>query len=309
MENRKYALVLIILLLIIFVPLTIVGFIVNFNKQPVEENPNHELYYEGSLWFYDNNDKLLNKYECKTEKCDLANVMIDDDEYGINYYKDGNLDKIEYSGSSHTFITDGDNTSLYDIVGNRTLLEIEGVKTYNTKLSNNLYIIKSKNKWGVVRIDNKGINDFRTIIPIEYDFIGLKNNELTEDTLNADIFIVKQNAEWYLMNSSKVFITNSISTPIINYSNNYLVSKDADNYIIYKYDGERYYNNYIITNYALSGEYIAIVTNNVLAIFKDTTLLNTYPLTDVNAKIELVNDESNLTIKVDENIVGTIAIN
>lgn len=307
MENKKYVLVLIIVLLVIFVPLTVTGFIINFSKTPSEENPNHELFYEGNIWFYKDNE-LLNKYECKSEICDFAKFTIDDAEYGINYYKDGTQDKLTYKGSSHTIITDGDETFLLDIKNNRDLIKVEGIKTYNTNLSNNMYIIKSNGKWGVISISNNGDNDFRTIIPIEYDFIGIKNNELVEDTLNVDLFIVKKDNEWYLMNVNKSLASGIIESPIIDYNNNYLVSKDANNYLIYNIDGERYYENYQITNYALMGEYSAIVVNNSLAVFKNNELLNSYAITDLSAPIDMKIEEDNLVIKLSGNVVGTIAI-
>ena len=80
MKANKYSLVIIILLLVITLPLTVMGYIYKQNHK-VDENKNHEMYYKGKIWFYNNSGELLGTYECKTEVCELAKSTIDDEEY------------------------------------------------------------------------------------------------------------------------------------------------------------------------------------------------------------------------------------
>ena len=247
MKNRKSVLITIIVLLVIFLPLTIIGFItnLNFDEKKVEENPNHEFFFEGHLWFYDN-DNLLGTYECLTETCNLAKGMIDDDEYGVLYYKDGNKEEIDYDGSDYTILNDGVETFIYDIKNNKKFLPIEGIKTYNAILDDNLYIIKNNGKWGVAKIKNNADNDLRMLIPFEYEFIGLKNQLNEDNTLNTDLFIVRKINSWLLINQNQEEKSIGIDTPIIDYTNKFIISKKDDNYIIYDYEGNNLYSDYVI---------------------------------------------------------------
>ena len=63
MKEDKGVLITIIVLLVIFLPLTILGYI---EHDKMENNYDHKLYYQGYLWFYDN-DKLIGKYKCNSK--------------------------------------------------------------------------------------------------------------------------------------------------------------------------------------------------------------------------------------------------
>ena len=107
MSNKK-VLYTIIILLIIFFPLTVLGFIFKdkeFTYQDNNDNPKHLPYYHNSLWFYDN-DELINKYSCQYERCTYLFPIIN---------------------NKYVFINDG-NIHLYDIINN--------TNTYNFELRN-----------------------------------------------------------------------------------------------------------------------------------------------------------------------------
>ena len=82
MKEDKGVLITIIVLLVIFLPLTILGYI-EHNK--MENNYEHKLYYQGYLWFYDN-DKLIGKIE--EYRNDNGNKMIKVSGKYIPYNKD-----------------------------------------------------------------------------------------------------------------------------------------------------------------------------------------------------------------------------
>ena len=59
MENKRPVLITIVVLLFIFTPLTVLGAFSNSNYNPLEENSNHEFYYKGKLWFYNEKNRLM----------------------------------------------------------------------------------------------------------------------------------------------------------------------------------------------------------------------------------------------------------
>ena len=133
--NNKYkkgSLTIIILLLIIVLPLTVVGIIYN-NKQNNIENPNKEFYYDNKLYFYDNGGELIGKYECMYKNCDYAKISNQDDEYGINYYKNS-IEKIEIINNQYAFIADykdeQNSVMLYDVKNNSLYASYKSVKNY-----------------------------------------------------------------------------------------------------------------------------------------------------------------------------------
>ncbi len=309
MENKKGVLITIIVLMVICVPLAIVGFIFHLNNKGNDlENANHDFLYEGYLWFYDLDGNLVNKYACKTSDCGMISTSIDDKEYGINYYTSGSEVALGYEGSSHVFIKDGNENYLYDIKNNRSIIPIESVKNYNTRIKDNMYIVKSNGNWGVVKVTNTGNNDLITVIQMQYQFIGLKDDVLN-GVLNADNFIVKKDNKWFLIDKSNKELTTHFDSVIVDYNNKYVITKDNNNYAVYDYTGTKQFNNYNISNYATKGDYIAILSNNILSVFRDTTMLNSYSLESTNTKLtlDIVNNE--LVVKSDDKVFGSIAIN
>ena len=307
-KNKKIILITIIVLLVIFLPLTVWGFVLNQNKDD-NANPNHDLMKDGYLWFYDSNNNLLNKYQCQNEGCDLAEFSIDDDNYNIDYYKDGTKNKMEYKGSTHTLIKDGDIINLYSVKDNQVLTSFKSVKTYNTTLENNLYIVQNKDNdlWGIIKINENGINDLTIPMATEYQFIGLKNAMNENNQLKTDKFVVKKDDKWFITNLAKENLSEPSEDEIVDYNDKFIISKN-ENYLVYNYNNERLLSTYNITKYFLLDNNIGIVSNNNLYVLDGEKLLGRYALTNEDSDIEFSTDINVLIVKIDGTDAGTIAL-
>jgi len=308
MKNKKPVFITIIVLLCIFLPLTIIGFIFKDDKNLLEENPGHNLVYKGHLWFYDEKDEFLSKYECQTEICELSAPTIDDGAYGINYYKDGNLKKVSIVDNKYTFITDGALIYLYDVNNGTSLQSYKTIKNYNTTLENNAYIIQNnEGLWGVLSIGNT----LSSVLSFEYDFIGISRNNLSVDgILNIDKFIVFKDSKWYLVDNTNNALTGEIDDPIVEYNNNYVFSKNTDRVRIYSYENYEYLTNYNIQDYILEDKYIGIVTDLFLLIYDDLgkNYLKSIPLSNIPGKISLEKEDNKINIKSNNEIIESIEL-
>ena len=272
MKEDKGVLITIIVLLVIFLPLTILGYI-EHNK--MENNYEHKLYYQGYLWFYDN-DKLIGKYKCNNDMCNLATTTIKDDEYDKRNYRGDLEGTILPINNKYAFIKDGDKIILYDITTNGSLASYKSVNNYNTKIVDDTYIVEQENgKFGVLRF----ANGLESVIPFEYDFIGLTNNLSENNELIANYFLVKQDNLWFL----------------IDYQNN-IISK--------KYDKE-------IIDYRIFNEYIAIITDQNIDIYNldDKVLINSKRINTDYESIDYRETINTIELIIDGKDAETIEIN
>ena len=253
--KNKPVLYTIIILLVIFIPLTILGFY--YKEKPIsikDDNTKHFPYYNNSLWFYQN-DKLISKYACLNSRCSYNIKSIINNKY--------------------VFIKDGDILYLYDI---------NKGSVYNKYLDclneDNKYICKSdKNLWGVLNIND----EVKEIIPFIYESINLNKNK----------YIVKKDNKYYLIDENNN-ISIGFTSKIEDYNNTYIISKEEGRYFIYDYKGNEYLNNYNINNYSLSDNYIGIVLNNNLNIYNNINNLPLKVITLNNYNTKIRFEEKNL---------------
>jgi len=308
MKNKKVVLITIIVLLCVFAPLTIFSFIFKDDRNLLDENPKHEQFYEDSIWFYDNGDKLISKYECQTKICDFSVPTIDDGTYNINYYKGGTMEKVSVIDEKFTFITDGAKIYLYNITATITLNSYKAIKNYNVNLENNTYILQNEDGlWGAIKIGSS----LGPVLPFEYDFIGLTDNLNEDNTLNVNKLIVLKENKWYIVDNTNNALSGYIDDPIIDYTDEYIFSKNGDRVRIFSYENFEYINNYQIKDYILEDKYIGIVTDNFLLIYDNlgTSYLKSITLVNNNGKIELEKVDNKLEVKVDNSIIETIELN
>lgn len=274
MRDNRYSLVIIILLLIIFFPLTIYGYIYRSNNK-IDDNPNHDMYYKGKVWFYNNSSELLGFYECKSEKCELAKSTIDDKKYNLNYYTDGTKEYINSKDDNYVFIQDGEYVYLFDIKHNKVIQEYLKVNDYNTKIDSPIVIAQNKEeKYGVLYFSN----NINLVLPFEYDFISLVNKVNQNNELISNKIVVLQNEKWSLVDNSGKKITSDYNNPITDYTDKYIITFDKL-YNIYDYEGNQFVSNLTIQKYIFENKYIGLVSNNKLYIYSD---LNNNPLKEYN---------------------------
>ncbi len=233
--NKKRVLYVIIILLIIFIPLTIYSYTLKNNDNIKEENPHHFPYLKGALWFYDKENNLINKYVCEEKNC---------------LYKEGIIN------NKYVFIRDGIEIKLYDIYENKI------VRIFSDLINeDDLFILNENNLWGVLKFD-KEINE---IVPFKYNNIEFNNNYLFANKLNIDIYD--------------------------KFGNVYLKDMSIDDYI-------------------LSNNYIGIISNNKLYIYKNLndSYLKSFDLEDANKEIIFEENNNFLYIKIDGILIDTIDI-
>lgn len=305
--KNKHVIITIVVLLCIFTPLTIIGLLNKQNISPLEENPNHYTYYNGYMWFYDSEDNYLSKFECVTELCEYTHTIIDDDTYDINYYKDGTSNQLTLIDDSYTFITDGSLVYLYSAETGSTLQTYKGIKNYNTKIEDNSFIVQnSDGVWGVLKMEGM----LGSVLPFEYSFIGLKN-ELNEDgILSNDKFIVSKDTKWYIVDKENSAITGYIDDPIIDYTDDYVFSKNGNKIRIYSYDNYEYLTTYNIRDYILEDKYIGIITDSFLLVYDNlgSKYIKSMVITDSDNIYSLEKIDNKLNIKVNGEVKDTIEV-
>ena len=306
MKDKTIVLKVIIVLLIFFLPITIIGTVYKILNPHLRGNPKGEFKYNGALRFYSEDKEFLSKYECVTEICDYATPIIDDNEYGINYYQDGTKDNNENINGLYAFINDGDKVILYNIKNGSTLNEYKSIKNYQTNLSNNEFIIKTKDGlWGVLAFGSVLSN----IIPFEYDFIGLINNYDDENNiLNTDNFITLKNGKWQILNHDNSIVSKAVNYPIVNYNKTYIICNEEGRFHIFDYRGTEYLTYSVITDYYLIDKYIALTVNKVMYIYDDlnNNYLANINLNEITGEISFELENDNLLVKNGENIISEI---
>lgn len=235
MKGNKGSLIIIIVLLIIFIPLTILGYL---NRSKEEENSKHLLYYNNQIWFYDNN-VLKGKYGCKVPSCTLAMSSNESDvNYGINIYTSDDINQVNYK--KFAFIRDENKILLYNVYDNLVVSRYSGFKNYNNMLGSTAILMNDYNKWGVLSYSDS----LENVIPFEYDFIGV-TNKVIDNKLDLSHFIVLKDNKWSIIDNNNKSISSSFDDVIIDYSvnNNILVIVFKNSINIYNISNNRLYES------------------------------------------------------------------
>lgn len=315
MKNRKITLWVIIVLLIIFIPITIFSSIMHFkNADPLVENKDHDFKYNGKLYFYNKNE-LLGTYTCKNTDgyCDYAVTTVKSN-YSLDEKKLEKSTKLSLIDNQYAFLMDAKTTDLatsqiflYDVLSNKMLAKYMEVKNYGVGIEDNYYIVKNtNNKWGVISIGEK----LNVEIPFEYDYIGLANRENNETgEIEADIFAVLKEDKWQLIDVNEAAFTDLLSNEIVSYNSKYVVVKDVDFVSLMDFNNMRYLNMYQYINFY--DKYLTIIDS-----------LNQFYLYDLNSNmkvsesysvssiedVDLENSQNEIIIKINGETKERIAI-
>ena len=129
-KENKSILVIIIVLLIIFLPLSLLGIYLNFanvltdkTDTDLSNNSNissNEKYKDGTLYFYDSDNNLLGTYNCVSTKCSYGKSIIDDTDYSIDYLNTKSQD-FNIVNNRFIFINDENKYKLYDIANKKII--------------------------------------------------------------------------------------------------------------------------------------------------------------------------------------------
>lgn len=278
MEKNKGTLITIIILLLVFIPCTILGMIKHFEDQ----NKNREFYFNGKLHFY-NGEVLLGTYECKTEKCGYAEYEEIDTEKKI---------ETTLINNQYAFIKDGNDLFVQDVTTNTKILDFEEIKSYSIPIENNSYIAKHEGKWGVISLEPSILS----VINYEYDDLYLNYNN-TINELSLEKVIVKE-AENYkiIKDKEEVFST---TNQIVEFTDNLIITLLEDgSYEIVDYDNKDYFSQDHIVRYLIIDNYLAIWTPYNLDLYSinedSNPPVNYFTSYNANAEIKLEKDKINI---------------
>ncbi len=215
-KARKGAFLLIIILLIIFLPLSVISVLLRktiTNKIDTPQNVNHELLYDNKMWFYDSDDKFLASYECHSSDCDYANLDMDK--------------KTSLFNNRFAFITDEIKNMkvvfLYDAL-NKVSYESIPYKRIVSIMDNYVILENLNGYYGVISLSSTP----KTVIDFNYNYISLHNEKL----------IAKQNDKWYLITLNNEILTNPIEEEIIDFNDFYLIVSNQNGlYNLVDYNG------------------------------------------------------------------------
>ncbi len=255
MKNNKMVLPIIIVLLIIFLPLTIIGSYKHFSIGGENENPYKKHKYNNKLFYYDGSGNLIGSYECISSNCDDAQSVIDDETN--DYYKGGNKTSIGVFNTDYVFISDDNKIYLYSLGTNVKLLNVNMIKNYNNDIENNYLIVKNaENLYGLFDL-NAG--NFK--IKPYYDYMALAN-KISDGVISTDKIIVKKLNGYFLIDSDDNSLTSTFGVPIYDYSDNLIISKNNDTYTFYTYDGNSILLDFEIIKYDFYNDKIIVLTNS-----------------------------------------------
>ena len=277
MEKNKGTLITIIILLIIFIPCTIIG----VSKHFEEKNKNHDFYFEGQLYFY-NNDNLIGTYKCKTQKCDYAKYNV----IGTEEQKSTTLINNQYA-----FIQDGEKIYLEDIKSGWNINEYQELRSYNIPIEKNSFITKNKDGlMGVISLSPS----LKPIVINKYDDVYLNVKEEDKEVSLQHVFVKEKEEYKIIKNEEEVY---SSFNEIVDCTEEFVITKDGDSlYNIEDYNNIEFFDENI-TKYALYDNYLAVWTYYDLELYSfskenmNFELLETF---ETYADVKIENDKLNI---------------
>ncbi len=270
--KNKPTLIVIILLLCLFIPVTLYGTYLKFIKQDSDIVKEQIVYAES---YYDELDNL------------------------IDTKKDGTRTFIEpFNILNKEYIFTNKNNLVYleSKIDGIKLNDYQAIKFYNTYLENNILFVKKNNKWGII-----DLNNMVQLVPNEYDYLGLINKE-KDGVLLSNIIIGLKDGFYNLYSLSDTFskLSPDFKDTIYTYNENQkiIVTKKQDLYYLYDFNGNNLLNYYEIKDISITNNFVAIKdTNNILYIFDRVPSVPVYAeFTEEQGNIKL--EEQNDILKV-----------
>lgn len=249
MKKNKLTLILIVVLLVLFLPLSISSFILHKKyTTPVVINPKREFKFENKLYFYRGNN-LLGTYECENfnDFCDYASTKEEEKKYNLKEPESlgGRLSLIN---NRFAFLIDSPTSKLneapvllYDLTRNNVIGSYKEIKNYGIGLDKDYYIIKNeKDLWGVMTF-NDGIE---LALPFNYEFIGINNSLSENGLLNSNIFVAMKDNEWQLLDGKGQELSPVFKSEIYNYDDQTIILKEMTGVKFVNYQGEMIFNGF-----------------------------------------------------------------
>lgn len=320
-EQKKKVLTVIIVLLVIFIPLSVCSFVLHKldeqnPRHKVIENPNHEFKYNGKLYFYNVSGNLLGTYECKNIEgiCDYATSFEDDKLYSIDSYKSPDT-KINIINNRYAFLIDASDTKnakpfLFDISNNRIYTTYTSVKNYGIGIENDLFIVGNDAlKYGVLSLQG----DPQVKVKFDFDFIGIANllNE-DENKIMSDLLVGYRDQFWFLLDMNGAILTSAISKEIVSYNGKHIIVKDNNGYEVVDYEDKIIVSNGPYKNLSFTGKFVNITDNfNNFYVYDISTesAITTNILVKITDKVSSqINQNGKLEVIKNGKVIETVEI-
>ena len=268
------------------------------------ENKNHDFHFNNKLYFY-NGGSLLGTYECSNDNCNYASPTIDDSKYSLNYYIkpiSSPGDKTNEVNNKYAFLVDGDEDEviIYDFVNKNVIEKIAAVKDYGLALNDNYVILKnSSGKWGIKKMDSS-VSD---VVDYKYDYIGVaKNIDSETKNLKSDLFVVKENDNWKIIDNTGEEKSDNMTNDIYDYTSKYIITKNitTNNYYLVDYENNQLIDEPLKELNFVAGLISVLNTDNQFYLFNPKTSGIVTEKIKVNSldnvKIEVINNNINLSV-------------
>lgn len=287
--KNKGTLISIIVLLVVFIPCTIVGMIDRFK----EVNKEHKSFYDGSLYFYDKKDELVGTYKCVNTICSIADV---------EFIDTGEKQKTSLINNRYVFINDEKTIKLVDITNNNVIANYDNIFVYNDIVKKNYFIVLKDGLYGVI-----------STVPTIVTFVELKYSSLelfqsVEGIYSLNYILAKDDKNYVLENGKEKYSSND---EILYACNNYLVLKDLFNNInIINYDGNNLFSASNVLDFEIINNYIIFNSNNsyfvYLVDFNSDDHFKLYKTYDNN--ITYKKENNSIIISLNDEVIETISL-
>lgn len=306
MQDKK-TLVVIIILLVIFLPMSVIGVYKSFTYVPEEEveddNPNQELIYNDKVYFY-LDGVLITTMDCSN--CSTPSTVIDDVDYNTNSYLIGEDEISSVLSSSIGAVMVGSKFSLVNLLTSTSAVSYDSVKTYRVASNNQFLIYKSNNTWGVRYLDGayEGFSN-------DYSYVALPAH-LVDNVLQSDKFIVNNKFVWYIYDGNGTnLVQYTVRNEIVDFNDTYLVTYSLETYSIFDYSGNEYLTDLTIDNAYGVGDYMFVLVNgNQLLIYKDcsASFISSLTIPEYETLYFNVASEGTIEVIIDGEVYQTLEL-
>jgi len=320
-DHQKGVFVTIIVLLVIFLPLSVFSFVLHLMNEPDAEtkqpdNPTHQFQYNGSLYFYNLAGVLIGKYDCQNKNgvCDYATSSTDDKLYSVDYYPNEDA-KITSINNRYAFLVDSESLStakpfLYDIVNGRIITTYSSVKNYGLGIENDLFIVGNDSlKYGVLSLKQDPV----VKVKFDFDYLGIANfiND-DENKLMSDFFVGYKDKTWVLLDMNGAILTDALSREIVSYNGKNIITKDDSGYYLVDYQDNILLPNGPFQKLSFTGKYLNIYDFNqqfyVYDIVSSNNISTPITIRSSDKVSSRINEVGNLEVIQNEKIVETIPL-
>ena len=313
-KAQKAAMIVIVLLLLLCLSFGGYGLFLHLTYDEdadVAENVNKEKYFDGKLWFYNEQGALLGTYPCETDTCDIGKASTDDEAYALESYRPTENDYLPIINDRYVFIHDGEGESLflYDIVNVMAYKtnRYRSVKNYGVGIAGDHFIVSNdSNQYGVLNLTT---NPY-LLISINYSFIGLPNDLDENGEVISDYFVTLRDGYWNIIDKNQAVLTQGITDEIVDFNGESIIVLNSEGYYrLIDYNGRERLSE-IFNKLSFIGRYLNCTTlANEFYLYDITTnqeVSERYTISPTDEVLTSVDPNNNIVISINGTVVETI---